>query len=215
MKTLFFLMLYFVGCVYGLRSCSNEEKPLSDFCAKDQTYSKVQNPDFPKPTTVYIEVIIRDILNVDVENHLVEFVAYSNLHWTDSRIDIRSIKTYAGRQTARPTSEELNKLWTTDVHYAKSIMRKILNWLPKMSQSWSKLNVYLSTLKYLLETMAGLNQLEEKKNQLLLSNSSSPGQMKDKKRWLQAITFPLDFLLPSHWFPFWSNQKLFQEEWEC
>ena len=121
MKTLLFFTLYLVGCVHGLRSCSNKEKPLSEFCAKNQSYSKVQNPDFPKPTTVYIEVIIRDILNVDVENHLVEFVAYSNLHWTDSRIDIRSIKSYAGRQTARPTSEELNKLWTTDVHYANAI----------------------------------------------------------------------------------------------
>ena len=121
MKTLLFFILYLVGCVHGLRSCSNKEKPLSEFCAKNQSYSKVQNPDFPKPTTVYLEIIIRDILHVDVENHLVEFVAYSNVYWTDSRIDISSISNYLGRQTARPTHEELNKLWLTDVHYANAI----------------------------------------------------------------------------------------------
>ena len=79
MKTLFFSTIFLVACVHGLKLCSNTEEPLLDFCAKNQNYSKLQNPDFPNPTTTFIDIIIRNILNVDVEKHLVEFVAYTNV----------------------------------------------------------------------------------------------------------------------------------------
>ena len=118
MKTSFFLITFFVASTLGLKLCSDE--PQEDYCAYNQSFNKQQNPDFPSPTPIYLEIIIRDILNVDVENHLVEFVAYSNSEWTDSRFDIRSISKSDG-QTARPTDEELNKLWKTDVTYANAI----------------------------------------------------------------------------------------------
>ena len=121
MQRLLLLVTFIVACVHGLKLCSSDElQPKDDYCAYNQSYNKQQNPDFPNPTTIYLEIIIRDILNVDVENHLVEFVAYSNSYWTDSRIDIRSISK-SDQQTARPTDEELNLLWLTDVNYANAI----------------------------------------------------------------------------------------------
>ena len=120
MQTVFFLVTFIVACVRGLELCSEELEPDEDYCAYNQSFNKQQNPDFPYPTTVYLDVIIRDVLHVDVENHLVEFVAYSNLHWTDSRFDIRTISKSDG-QTARPSAEELNKIWVTDVTYANAI----------------------------------------------------------------------------------------------
>ena len=121
MQTLLFLMTFIVAHINGLLLCSSDKlTPKDDYCARNESFNKQQNPDFPNPTTIYLEIIIRDILNVDVENHLVEFVAYSNSFWTDSRIDIRSISK-SDQQTARPTDQELNLLWTTDVTYANAI----------------------------------------------------------------------------------------------
>ena len=121
MQRLLLLVKFIVACVHGLKLCSSDElQPKDDYCAYNQSYNKQQNPDFPNPTTTYIAIIIRDILNVDVEKHLVEFVAYTNVYWTDSRIDIRSISK-SDQQTARPTDDELNEIWNTDVHYANAI----------------------------------------------------------------------------------------------
>ena len=120
MKTFLISVLFFVTYVSGLELCSDELEPREDYCAKTQSYNKQQNPDFPNPTTVHLEIIIREIVNVDVENHLVEFIAYSNIWWTDPRVDIKSISKDDG-QTARPTDQELNELWLTDVNYANAI----------------------------------------------------------------------------------------------
>ena len=110
---LLILSVYFV-IIHGLKSCSEQFEIHEDFCSKVENYNKQENPNFPNATTVHLEIILRDILKVDEENHLVEFVAFSNLVWIDPRIDIKGI-------SARPTKEELNKVYITDVTYANAI----------------------------------------------------------------------------------------------
>ena len=115
-----FCLMRIVSGIQGLKLCSEQFEIHEEFCANTDGHNKQQNPDFPKPTTLHLEIIIRDILKVDEENHFVEFVAFSNLWWTDPRIDIRSISK-SDQQTARPTAEELKKVWTTDITYANAV----------------------------------------------------------------------------------------------
>ena len=79
-------------------------------------YNKYRNPDYPNASTVFLDIIIRDILDLDEEKHLVEIVAYSNARWMEPRIDIRSISSI-NPQSARPTDEELNEVWKTNPTY--------------------------------------------------------------------------------------------------
>ena len=106
--------MFLITLVQGLKLCSENLETHEDFCSKAQGYNKQQNPDHPNPTTVFLEIIIRNILKVDEEHHLVEFVAYSNVWWTDPRIDIKAL-------SAKPTEEELNKIYITDATYANAI----------------------------------------------------------------------------------------------
>ena len=94
--------------------CSEESD--SNICSKEPDYNKYRNPDYPNPTTVHLDIIIRNILDLDEEKHLFEIVASSNARWREKRIDIRSISV-TNPQSVRPTEAELNEVWTTNPTY--------------------------------------------------------------------------------------------------
>ena len=145
MKALCFL-IPFIHSTLALPLCSNASLPTQkeDICAKNSDYSKHANPDFPYPTTVHLDLLIRDILQVDEEKHLIEIVAYTNLKWIESRIDIKSI-TQTDLHTVKPTSSELKQIWLTDVHYLNAISaQKRIHYYtatkdPKTGKVWFKL----------------------------------------------------------------------------
>ena len=115
MRTLIFLCILVQA--KGLKNCLSITDNSKDFCAKTD-YLKHRNPDYPKPTTVYLDIIIRNVLDIDEENHLVEIVAYSNVKWMEPRLDIKSI---SDNQIARYTDDEMNDVWNTDITYANAI----------------------------------------------------------------------------------------------
>ena len=144
MKGLCFLLIS-ISCAASLQLCSNTSQSTQDICAKSLDYNKHRNPDFPDTTRVHMDLIIRDVLQVDEEKHLIEIVAYSNLNWIEPRIDIKSIS-QTDLQTARPTLEELSQLWLTDVTYANAIwVQKRFHYYTatkdQLGQVWFKLTM--------------------------------------------------------------------------
>ena len=111
------LLLAFVICQsYALEQCSETDEYYKDICLKVENYNKYEAPQSPKLSTVYLEIIIRKILNIDEENHFMELVAYSNLKWMEPRIDIKWID----QQVARYTDSEMNPLWKALTHYTNA-----------------------------------------------------------------------------------------------
>ena len=111
------LLLAFVICQsYALEQCSETDEYYKDICLKVENYNKYEAPQYPKLSTVYLEIIIRKILNIDEENHFMELVAYSNLKWMEPRINIKWID----QQVARYTDSEMNPLWKALTHYTNA-----------------------------------------------------------------------------------------------
>ena len=112
-----FIILYTLGLVNGLPKCSNVSIISKDFC-ENEDYLKHINPDYPNPTTVYLDIIIRNILDVNEEKHLIDLVAYANYDWKDTRLDIKSI---LDGQVAKYTDEEMNDVWYTGIVYSNAV----------------------------------------------------------------------------------------------
>ena len=113
-KISFILLAILLSLAKGMTLCSEES---DNFCTKEPDYNKYRNPDYPNPTTIHLDIIIRDILDIDEEKHLFEIVAYSNARWREPRIDIRSISVSNPQSVIRPTEAELNEVWTTNPTY--------------------------------------------------------------------------------------------------
>ena len=92
-----FLLLLLTNNSNALEKCSETDDDFKYFCAKSNKYNKYNAPMYPKLTTVYLEIIIRKVLNIDEKNHFMELVAYSNLKWMEPRIDIKWLENEIGR----------------------------------------------------------------------------------------------------------------------
>ena len=96
------LLLLNAHTLQGLEVCSIAAKDEDQkICAYSEGYDKYVNPDFPKPTQVQIDIVVRSVLSVDENSQLLELVAYSNLRWFDPRLDLN-----ATIQRIRPSKEE-------------------------------------------------------------------------------------------------------------
>ena len=70
-KISFILLAILLSLAKGMTLCSEES---DNFCSKEPDYNKYRNPDYPNPTTIHLDIIIRDILDMDEEKHLFEIV---------------------------------------------------------------------------------------------------------------------------------------------
>ena len=114
----FVLLLLYANTLQGLEQCSTIAFNDKDqkICAYSEGYDKYVNPDFPKPTQVQIDIVVRSVLSVDENSQLLELVAYSNLRWFDPRLDLN-----ATIQRIRPSKEEYGGLWKTSIHFSNVV----------------------------------------------------------------------------------------------
>ena len=111
------LLLLNAHTLQGLELCSIATKDEDQkICAYSEGYDKYVNPDFPKPTQVQIDIVVRSVLSVDENSQLLELVAYSNLRWFDPRLDLNSTI-----QRIRPSKEEYGDLWKTSIHFSNVV----------------------------------------------------------------------------------------------
>ena len=113
------LLLLYANTLQGLELCSTTAFDDKDqkICAYSEGYDQYVNPDFPKPTQVQIDIVVRSVLSVDENSQLLELVAYSNLRWFDPRLDLND----GTIQRIRPSKAEYGDLWKTSIHYSNVV----------------------------------------------------------------------------------------------
>ena len=112
MKVLFLLFLC-TKPLQGLELCSTETE---NICTKSEEYDKYLNPDYPHPTPVQIDIVMRSILSIDENSQLLEMVAYSNLRWLDTRLDLNSTT-----KRIKLAKEDVKNLWSTSIHFSNVV----------------------------------------------------------------------------------------------
>ena len=60
----YLLLLLYVNILQGLELCSNTLENTKQICSNSESYDKFTNPDFPSPTKVLIEIVLRSELRV-------------------------------------------------------------------------------------------------------------------------------------------------------
>lgn len=115
----FVLLLLYANTLQALELCSTTAFDDEDqkICAYSEGYDKYVNPDFPKPTQVQIDIVVRSVLSVDENSQLLELVAYSNLRWFDPRLDLKG----GTIQRIKPSKAEYGDLWKTSIHYSNVV----------------------------------------------------------------------------------------------
>ena len=112
----YLLLLLYVNILQGLELCSNTLENTKQICAKSEGYDKFANPTFPKPTEALIEIVLRSVLNVDEDKQLLEIIAYSNIRWLDTRLDLKS-----DLSRIKYSKEDVIDLWKPSIHFSNVV----------------------------------------------------------------------------------------------